>query len=234
MLRDCDRNEDRVISFEEFVLVERVARIPEEHQKKLFSRFDKDGDGSISRKDIPDSPEVHRRHRERDLDGDGRISFDEFSKSPRLADLPEERRREIFSRIDHNEDGFLDRSDWADRPKRDWKRDRDRGSRREGPPFAELDQDKDGTLSFEEFRVLPGVKDAGEDEQEDRFEELDSNNDGKLQPDEMPDRRAGRGARGRDDDKRDPAKPNPMKGGEDKEVGDCNPCKRDNELACHG
>ena len=49
-----------------------------------------------------------------------------------------------------------------------------------------LDVNGDGSLSFEEFRVGPAVKNLTEDEQEDRFELLDRNGDQKISPEDFP------------------------------------------------
>ena len=49
-----------------------------------------------------------------------------------------------------------------------------------------LDLDGDGSLSFEEFRKGPALKNLTEDQQEERFELIDRNKDHKLSPEDFP------------------------------------------------
>lgn len=53
-------------------------------------------------------------------------------------------------------------------------------------PWRAGDKDRDGALTFEEFRVGPRHKDLGEDEQENRFEAMDRNHDKKLTAEDFP------------------------------------------------
>ena len=46
-----------------------------------------------------------------DENKDQALSFEEWSKSPRLKEFSEERKREMFDRIDRNDDGKLDEAD---------------------------------------------------------------------------------------------------------------------------
>ena len=181
MLRGLDADKDGAISFVEFSAGEKLVRHTEEQRKKLFDRLDKNHDGSIQRNEIPRGGGMReRRHLPFDPSGDGKVSFEEFQKNPPLADLPLERKQEIFKKMDRNDDGFLDRKDG--RPGGPGRR----PHHGKMPPFGKLDEDKDGSVSFEEFRKSPRVKDQNEEEQEDAFEKLDRNGNGAIEKDEFP------------------------------------------------
>ena len=105
----------------------------------MFERLDRDGDGFLTRGDWPrrgqrggrpgggpgpagrsfPGPEEMERL---DGDGDGALSFDEWRRLPELGKLDEERLRQMFRRLDRNDDHRLDP---GDRPKR---------ARHPGPP----------------------------------------------------------------------------------------------------
>jgi Ca2+-binding EF-hand superfamily protein len=53
--------------------------------------------------------------------------------------------------------------------------------------IRQLDGNGDGSVSFEEFRKAPPVRELGEDEQERRFMALDRNKDHKLGPEDLKD-----------------------------------------------
>ena len=184
LLRGLDENKDGAISLAEFSAGDKLERLTEEQRKSLFDRLDKNHDGSIQRNEIPREGGMgDRRHRPFDPNGDGKVSFEEFQKNPRIAELPIERKREIFNRMDRNGDGFLDRRDGrpggpggpGGRPPRG-----------KMPPFGDLDEDKNGSVSFEEFRKSPRMKDQNEDQQEDAFEKIDRNGNGEIEKDEFP------------------------------------------------
>jgi len=184
MLRGLDKDKDGAISLAEFSAGERVGRLPEEHQKRLFERLDKDHDGHIRRDEIPRGKGGWEgRGRPFDPNADGKVSFEEFIKNPRVAALPEPQQREIFNKMDRNGDGFLSPEDrMGPRPGEEPGRPRDHGF----PPLGDLDTDKNGSVSFEEFRNSPRMKDQDEDKQEDAFEKLDRNGNGEIEREEFP------------------------------------------------
>jgi len=194
-LEMADRDGDGAVSREEFESLERVAQLPEEGREAMFGRLDKDGDGVIRgeelRRSKPGGPKGARgaegrrppvpRLQELDRDGDGEIVFEEFRGGRFVSQMPEERQRELFDRLDRNGDGRLSAEDGP--PRRPG---RERGERR--PPrrdFESIDRDGDGAVSFEEFRAEGPVARLSEDAQEDRFEALDRDGDRKLDREEL-------------------------------------------------
>jgi len=134
--------------------------------------------------------------RKGDQDGDGAVTLEEFSALERVAKLPEEKRAEIFRRLDKNHDGRIQRDDMPKPPE---------GRRRDPLNLRELDVNRDGEVSFEEFTKSPFVAKLDADHQKRFFARLDNNDDGKLSPADRPDRNGRRDRRGpgRDGD-RDP------------------------------
>ena len=162
---------------------------------RFIQRFDKDGDGSVSKEEFPGRPERFsrldangdgmidsteapqgRRHHGKgkrnliekfDKNGDGVVSKDEFPG-----------REECFADMDTNGDGSLDSSEAANKRCPKW----DKG----GNFIQNLDKDNDGKVSKEEF---PGP--------EARFAQLDANADGYIDSSEAPKGPPHRGKRGR-------------------------------------
>jgi Ca2+-binding EF-hand superfamily protein len=196
----ADANHDGSISKEEFGMMPRLQKLPEEKREMLFSRMDKDSDGKVSREEIahlgkphdgqPDQPA--KRLWELDTDRSGGISLDEFKMGPIFTKLSPEKQQKVFARLDTDGDGFITPKDRPEPPfKRPDGKDRPDGNRPENGERPEqinrkLDVNGDGSLSFGEFRAGPAVKNLTEDEQEDRFERLDRNGDQKLSPEDFP------------------------------------------------
>lgn len=239
-LKRADGNGDGKVSRDEFMALERLTKLTGDQRTTMFGRLDKNGDGFITAEEMRFANRPPKGGRgvpqlgDLDKDGDRSVSFEEFLESPFVQRLPEERRRPFFDRLDTNRDGKLSPEDrrrggagkgpGGDRPDRE----RPDGQRpwgdRPGEPkpdlqarFDELDRNGDGSLDFEEFRTLPGIRDRGEDFQEDRFEELDNNGDLKIQKNELkpgpkpdrarPERDAQRGGPMRDGERPGPRQP---------------------------
>jgi len=115
-LKAYDQNDDQKISKEEFRTGERASRLDPEIREKIFNRLDKNGDSFISALELQEMAPKRKRHSlaKADLDEDGRISKEEFSKHEHFAEMPAERRDEIFDRIDRNGDGFLDQDSFKE------------------------------------------------------------------------------------------------------------------------
>ncbi len=140
-------------------------------------------------KDPPPGKKRERREMERpfgeglraaDSNHDGFISKEEFAAMPRIANLPEEKRANLFKRLDKNEDDLLGRDELDQM-----------GKPREGdvPPMArlwELDTDKSAGISFEEFKGGRFFMKLPPDKQDAVFKRLDTDKDGIITPKDRP------------------------------------------------
>lgn len=199
----ADKDADGFISREEFGLIPRIQGLPEEKRAGLFTRLDKDADGKLDRGELgrigrPREGSGNRMPRlwELDVDKSGGVSFEEFKAGRVFQKLAPEKQQAVFHRLDTNGDGMITPKDNPEPPFR-----HDRGNPRpkrqeDGKPdvprveprqlIRQLDQDGNGTVTFEEFRAGPRVRDLTEDEQEDRFEALDKNHDLKITVEDFP------------------------------------------------
>lgn len=185
-----DLNVDGFLSKAEFDAMPRILNLPEDKRTAIFKRLDKDGDDKLSREELgrfgkPREGEGPPTKRLWELDSDqsGGVGLEEFKKGQLFKKLPAEKLEEVFHRLDTDGDGVITPKD---QPKDRLKRPQD-GE----PPAPEhinrkLDLDKDGALTFEEFRAGNAMKGLTEDEQEDRFEMLDRNGDHKITPEDFP------------------------------------------------
>lgn len=115
-----------------------------------------------------------------DLDHDGFISKEEFDAMPRIQNLPEEKRANIFKRLDKDADGKLSREELSQFGK---------PHEGENSPMRrlwELDTDKSGGISFEEFKKGPFFMKLSPEKQEAIFHKLDSDGDGVITPKDRP------------------------------------------------
>jgi Ca2+-binding EF-hand superfamily protein len=110
-----DLNNDGKISFTEFQKNPRMKDAKPERLAEMFKRMDRDGDGFLTPHDFPrpNRGTLFDRSLMEKLDEnkDQALSFEEWSKSSRLKEFSEERKREMFDRIDRNDDGKLDEAD---------------------------------------------------------------------------------------------------------------------------
>lgn len=175
-----DTDKSGRISPQEFEANPRLERATEEQKEKLFQRLDKNQDGELQRRELrPEKPPVRR-----DWHTNGPLTFEKFAEQPRVAKLPPQAQKDLFERMDRNSDGKIDKEDR--RFNEGGHPPRERGKERPGgpPSHAEIDRNKDGKITFEEFQNAPFHKNKDEDEVEDLFESLDRNGDSVLTPDE--------------------------------------------------
>jgi hypothetical protein len=124
-LEQVDADKDGRIVFAEFQKLGFVAKLPEERQRALFARMDRDGDGALTPKDRPPGGgpgrdarrdgrgrgNPHDLIRHLDRDGDGALSFEEFRQAGFLKDRSEDEQEEQFEAMDRNGDLKIDATD---------------------------------------------------------------------------------------------------------------------------
>jgi Ca2+-binding EF-hand superfamily protein len=115
-----------------------------------------------------------------DKDGDGFISREEFSEMPRVRNLPEEKLQRLFERLDKDGDGRLGRDEL-----------RRMGRSPDGPRPAmrrlwELDADRSGGVSLEEFKAGELFRKLPPERQLEIFRRLDTDGDGLITPKDRP------------------------------------------------
>lgn len=124
----------------------------------------------------PEKRHAPERWKTADADGDGFLSFEEFSSLPKPKNLDEDKRRKIFDRFDKNNDGKIGPGEMGP-------------GKEGGPPFRllwELDTDKSGGISLEEFRAGGAVSKLPVERQEQIFKRLDKDGDGQITPKDRP------------------------------------------------
>jgi Ca2+-binding EF-hand superfamily protein len=144
MFAMMDENSDGVITSEEFFTAPRMVNMPQEQRDKFFARIDLDGDGKVTLEEIRKmQKESHERQlrefRDLDTDKSGGLSFEEFSLGKFFSKLPDEKRRQIFERMDTNSDGQINSED---RPKGPRPEGREKGEKPRKRPTPDDASDK--------------------------------------------------------------------------------------------
>lgn len=114
-----------------------------------------------------------------DTDHDGFISKAEFEAMPRVKNLSKEKQDSLFSRLDKDNDGKLTREEIG----RLVKPHEGRGRLQR---LWELDTDKSGGVSFEEFKAGQIFMKLSPERQLELFHRLDTDGDGFITPKDCP------------------------------------------------
>jgi len=136
--------------------------------REAFSVFDKDGDGTISEKELgtvmralglnPTEEELTQMVQEVDTDGNGEVDFDEFCSMMirRMEDEDgDEEILEAFQVIDRDGDGFISEADLKDLMTNLGEKVTEEELK---DMIREVDLDNDGQVSFAEFVAMFDMK----------------------------------------------------------------------------
>lgn len=138
-----------------------------------------------------------------DADRDGFLTKEEFSTLERIGKLPAKKRDRLFARFDKNGDGKIGRNEILAAAK-------GRGGKRPMPRLWELDTDKSGSVSYEEFSTGKPFARFPEKRRRKLFDRLDTNRDGVISRADRPKPPPRGGKKGRPD-ARGPAERDPRR-----------------------
>jgi Ca2+-binding EF-hand superfamily protein len=159
------------------------------------------------RKERPEAPPSGHNFMEAwkkaDQNGDGALSFAEFSSLPRLQSIPEDKRTQLFQRLDKDGDSLITLAEMKRMgpPKHDGPNHRKR--------LWELDTDKSGGITREEFSAGEMFGKLPPEKQQKLFDRLDTNKDGIISPEDRPERPGPRPGEGRPRNKQPDGKDSP-------------------------
>ncbi|NUM56538.1 MAG: EF-hand domain-containing protein [Candidatus Hydrogenedentes bacterium] len=101
LIKAADADQNGEVTLEEF-----LTKFPNATEDR-FNKLDKNGDGVLSKEDIPwhERARILRRLKEADTNGDGSVTLEEFMAAFPNAD------EAAFHRLDRNDDGVINKDD---------------------------------------------------------------------------------------------------------------------------
>jgi len=148
-------NKDGKVSFDEFKKVVEKYRTGDAALKRIFDSYDHDKDGYVDAKELV---------KEFDLNKDNKVSYDEFKKvMKKFKGHDEDTLKARFAALDKDKSGTLDAVEL----------------------LAEFDLNKDGKVSFDEFKNVISKYKQGDAALKKRFDSYDHNKDGHLDAAEL-------------------------------------------------
>lgn len=204
--KNLDLDEDGKVTREEFGHARKLVNLEEDVKNQLFSRLDKNSDGTITQDEIRSKgqkkPPEDFGHllRQADKNKDRKITFEEFSAHPRFAELKESYHKRLFERMDRNKNGVIDPEDHHERT---WS----------VKVHKEFDKDENGSLSLSEFLKMPHFERMPKKVREKNFSRLDKDQNGEISAEEF--KKSGRqlvpSERVQDKERRKPRREKPSK-----------------------
>ena len=125
----------------------------------------KGGQDGVKREDFRKGPAREGFMQTYDRNRDGKISFEEFGATTKTAALKQEGRRRLFNHLDKNMDGRITPDELPKAIPR---------------PVRGSDLNRDGSISFEEFRRNERLKGISEERMRAMFSRMDHNKDNVL------------------------------------------------------
>ena len=185
---EADVNNDSALSLGEFSKLKRMAHLKPEEVGKLYDFLDRDNDGQLSLNEVkPPLPiwksVLLKNFAAIDTDESDDISFDEFTSANKLMHRKRRGARHLFDHIDSNRDSLLEFNEI---------RGADVNVFGKKLSFKELDKDKDGGISLEEYSEIPMMNKLSESKISMMFDRVDLDENGWLTEKELDLKRKGR------------------------------------------
>ena len=185
---EADVNNDSALSLGEFSKLKRMVHLKPEEIGKLYNFLDRDNDGQLSLNEVkPPLPiwksVLLKNFAAIDTDKSDDISFDEFISANKLMHRKRRGERHLFDHIDSNRDRLLDLNEIKGA---------DVNIFGKKLSFKELDKDKDGGISFEEYSEIPMMNKLSESKIIMMFGRVDLDENGSLTEEEIGLKRKGR------------------------------------------
>ncbi len=172
-----DTDNDRQLTFSEFIGIKRLQNMEPKKQRQLFDFLDHDKDGYLQMREIfhptiPKWMKVARREFPRfDVNKDGRLTVAEFSELMKLTNENRLKPTELFVRLDQNKNNGIELFELNAKPRR---------FNHSGADFTTHDKNASGGLDYDEYSHMPWIYKWPEERRKKLFERIDVDGDGEL------------------------------------------------------